>query len=259
MNVGWMGGGASGITDNTSADTSTINENAIVANDGHIMAISPARGWVWFNEFCSTTAGAEGVNTLSSVGTIDRGPNDDETNHPGTWRIKAVTAATNDYAILEYGGGLHFNFAAGDTYTLEGLIYIDDLATAGEDYLFRTGFGDTTTGIAGTDECCFVYDRSTSANWIVTTANNGTRTSTTTSTVVTENAWNKLKVVVTGVTSAEFIINGTSVATHTTNIPNGAARKCGPSFSIRRVTAGSTSRQIAIDYWHLMCLLGTAR
>jgi hypothetical protein len=64
---------------------------------------------------------------------------------------------------------------------------------------------------------------------------------------VTAGTFNKLRIEVNGAgTEAKFYIDGTLVATHTTNMP-GSTDRLGVGVNMRK-TVGNTARQIRNDY-----------
>lgn len=123
-----------------------------------------------------------------------------------------------------------------------------NLSTSGDRYEFTCGY---LSNIANTADhangAYFKYNDSVSANVQCVTANNSTRTTTTTSVAMTT-AWTRFSLL-TSLTDVKFYIDGNLVATHTTNIPNANNRLCGPGVKILK-TAGATSRIAYFDYFH---------
>lgn len=99
-----------------------------------------------------------------------------------------------------------------------------------------------------TDGIYFEYDRAThGANWHAICRSNGTETATDTSTAVTTNLVNLKAIVNAGGTSVEFFIDGTSVATITTNIPTGTSRIMSSLAAQFVKTAGTSTRRVYYD------------
>lgn len=157
-----------------------------------------------------------------------------------------ITFNTTDRAILLGGGEM----------TYETSIYIEDLSTVGEEYIDRIGFGYTVGGDQ-VNGAYFEYNRLTSTNWVIKTADGGTITSTTTSTSVVEDSWIKLKIVVNADASqVDYFVNGSNVGNITTNIPT--TNQTSVIYQIIK-SAGSTSRTLIADYFNLAQVFTTAR
>jgi len=165
--------------------------------------------------------------------------------------------ATSGYAMHvseQNNQGQQFQFGGG-TWTYETYICVDTLSNATERFRFITGFGDLATQAAENNGAFFTYDEgatsngtAASPNWQCITANNGSRTQTTTSVAVTTN-WVKLKIIVNAAaTSVTFYVDNSLVATHVLNIPTFAA---GRRFKVKQSivkNAGTTNRIVNCDY-----------
>ena len=133
---------------------------------------------------------------------------------------------------------------------LEELIYLEALSTGTEEYILFVGFNDNGTTISAThptNGAYFYYDRATNGNvWACRTMNGGASTNTVSSIAVTALSFVRLTITNTN-GSIVFAVNGTTAATHTTNIPTAAL-----SFtkSIRK-KVGTTSRYLLGDYCYL--------
>lgn len=145
-------------------------------------------------------------------------------------------------------------------FALEWFGRVVTLATVAQNYNCYLGFSDGFL-VAGepTDGAYFEYDFDVSPNWRIVTANNGTRTKVTTSVVVSAVDLQKLKVVVNNTgTSAEYFIDDVSAGTITTDIPTGAGRFFSMGTKIEK-TAGSTNRQLLLDYVSIQYTYATPR
>ena len=98
----------------------------------------------------------------------------------------------------------------------------------------------------------FLYDTqgtvtgsAASANWQCCTVNASTRTYTTTAVAVPTVGYSKLRVEQVNATDVRFYIDGTLVATHTTNIPINSWLN--PALTIKK-SAGTTNRTANTDY-----------
>lgn len=119
-------------------------------------------------------------------------------------------------------------------------------------FTVRGGLGDAfLTGTDGVDAVFFRYTHSVnSGQWVCVTRSNSVETVTNTAVSATPGATTyqtlEIEVNASG-SSADFRINGVTVATHTTNIPvGGSGRELGCGMSILK-SAGTTSRSLYID------------
>ena len=160
----------------------------------------------------------------------------------------------NDQILAGGGAGFH-----------EGLFYINILATAAQDYIFRTGLGDSSTTADYVDGIYFEYNRSVSANWLICTANNSVRTKIDSGVAVVAGSWIKLKSEINSAGNLiSYYITSPSpgapvlVGTINTNIPTGAGRLCGPNINYQK-TVGNGNRDIFVDYVQGQIIFNTPR
>jgi len=164
--------------------------------------------------------------------------------------IICTTGTTTTGRASNYDGDESLWFANGWTWMLETRVCVDTLADATNDYAVYVGFGDNNLNASEpNDGAYFKYVRSvTGTFWVCSTANNGTRTNTTTAVAPVGLVMQVLRVDVNEAgTSVEFRIDGTLVATHTANIPSASGRSTGIGQKIVK-TAGTTARALYIDY-----------
>ena len=164
--------------------------------------------------------------------------------------VGCFTGTTTTGRASNYDGDEGLWFANGWTWMLETRACVDTLADATNDYAVYLGFCDNNAAAGEpTDGAYFKYVRSvTGTFWVCTTASNGTRTATTTAVAPANLIMQVFRVDVNEAgTSVEFRIDGTLVATHTTNIPSASARSTGIGQKIQK-SAGTTSRTLYIDY-----------
>lgn len=128
------------------------------------------------------------------------------------------------------------------TATYETLIYLPELATVAEDYVFRIGYFKST-GI-GNDVIGFEYDRAANANWRGVTGYNGSFSRVDTGVAVEGAKWILLLMTWTSAL-ATFRVNASNGVTLATNIrPDGGGFLGGHILK----TAGTTSRAALVDY-----------
>lgn len=211
------------------ASTSTLFEDFIgssvqAALDWRVTSSGAGAG------ITATVSGSEFVNLAQGTITADTG-----------------TTSTGRTA-LDLGANLGVGHTA---ISAKWRSYTSTLSDGTNTFQTLTGYGDTRAGagIVQTNEVSFVYDDSISPNWVCRTTKAGVTTQTTTSTVVAAGAFRTLGIDInTAGTSVVFSVNGTTVATHTTNIP-GFLNFVGPLYKINK-TVGTTARSTVIDYFY---------
>jgi hypothetical protein len=177
--------------------------------------------------------------------------------------VRKRVTAVGQIAGLNLGTA---NLLAGGGFTLfDTLIRIEDLATVAQDYIFRVGFGDTTSVADFTDGIYFEYDRSSSVNWRIATANTAVRTKVSSAVVVAEDTWIRLMAVLNKAgTQVDFYIQTPSpsawvlLGSITTNIPTGAGTTFGSITKLQK-TAGVGARDIFTDFYQLYFAFNTSR
>jgi hypothetical protein len=147
-------------------------------------------------------------------------------NAVGIMRAALGTTATGRAAINSVNFGV-LRFSLGQAY-FEGDVRIVSLSDATNTYTFRAGFIDSITG-ESTDGAFFRYTHGTnSGRFQAVTRSNGVETATDTGITVAANTWYDFEITVNAAgTSVEFKINGSVVATNTTNIPTASGRETG--------------------------------
>lgn len=206
----------------------------------------PRWGFWWFDDFDS--ANNPQSHAWNAVGSGAAGAYGNLGTYNGLMYITTTTAATREsYAMYTAG----FAFGLGDYYT-EALVQISTLATIAEDFCIAFGWNDNTgydANSACTDGAYFTLNRAVNTTkWITNTSSNGTKTSTNTNTSVVAGTFYRLGILVSQTNgNVVFSVNGTTVATHTTNIPSGAARSTGLLFKFDK-TAGTAESDFIFDY-----------
>ena len=214
----------------------------------------PRYGYVLTDEFISAAAlsqldwNASSAGALGALGT-----------YKGVFYVEQSSASATAY-LMSYTAGTAFGLM--DVYA-EALVQIPTLATAGEDFACMFGFNDKITfdaNCACTDGAYFTLNRAVNTNkWITNTASNTTTTSTNSNTTVTAGTWYRLGILVSQTNgNVVFSVNGTTIATHTTNIPSGAARSTGVGFKLDK-TAGVAASDLYVDYFAEYAFFTTAR
>jgi hypothetical protein len=220
-----------------------------------------------FSDFIGNVTPIDGLASYTSgsiMGNIGSGiPN--RTNQQGVQYYNTLTGATN-YA-LHASASTATMWLGGGTWVYETSINIANLSVLTDRYRFVSGFGSGNGAATETDGVFLTYDEggtlngtAASPNWQCVTVANSVRTLTTTSTAVTAGAWHKLRIEINAAgTSASFYLNGTLLATHTTNIPLGSATRFVLVKQGMFKTIGLTNRVIYTDYLGYENILTTAR
>jgi hypothetical protein len=203
-----------------------------------------------------------GSSTIATGGGI---PN--RTNQQGVIAFQTGTSSAFGYVTYYGSSGSQQLWFGGGAWNFETLINISALSTLLERYRLIFGFGSVINNAAETDGVFITYDEGgtangtvASANWQCVTVANSVRTLTTTTTAVTAAAWNKLRIQVNAAgTSVTFYVNGTAIATHTTNIPlPSSSRYVHMKMQIAK-QIGTTSRALYCDYVGYENILTTPR
>jgi hypothetical protein len=216
----------------------------------------------FFTDFFGNNLNIDGLISNLSGGTISTlsiGNTPQLTNQIGVHGYATGTVATNFAQHLS--SGVVTMYLGNGSWVFETSIILSNLSTALE--RFRTIHGFATFVAQGTesDGVFFTYEEggifngtAASPNWQCVTVANSVRTLTTTSTPVTAasvtaSAWIKLRIEVNAAgTSVSFFVNGTLVATHTTNIPLGSnSRYLLVKQGIFKAI-GTSNRAMYVDY-----------
>jgi hypothetical protein len=144
--------------------------------------------------------------------------------------------------------------ASGDTFSQEWRVNVDTLSTAGEEFIQLFGLVNVVGATLPGQGFWFEYDRLNSANWRLHAAD-GATTATTTSSTAVATGYKRYRIDCDG-TTVTFYVDDVSIGTVTTNLPS--ALGFNPAAKIVK-SAGTTSRQMRIDYMKLRYLLGSAR
>lgn len=182
----------------------------------------------FFTDFLSNAA-LDGLQTFASGGSgglIGGTLIPNRTNQQGVSSLSTGAVATN-YIFYCGGSASPQIWFGGGAWNYETSINIQTLSTITDRFRLIFGFGSGTTSSTETDGVFLTYDEggtangtAASANWQCVTVQSSIRTLTTTTTAVTAAAWLKLRIEINAAaTSVAFYVNGTLIATHTTNIP----------------------------------------
>jgi hypothetical protein len=193
----------------------------------------------WISNSYIGNSGWSSITTGDGATTLISGS---EVKHPGI--VDLCTGVTNSGSAALSAGVNTILFDTSSSYILDCMVKIPISSSADELFQFFVGFGDNTNAGDLIDGAYFTIDGYTSQNWIVKTASNGVRTSTTTSIPIISNVWYHLTVSVNG-TDTSFYINNVLAETHTDNIPYN--RETGLLVKIDKYS-GYAARHALVDY-----------
>jgi hypothetical protein len=225
-----------------------VDGGAGVSYTPFIDSIDLARKRISWVEDCFARNGESGIYTADVTGTgasvTDIAAAD--TGVFGVWQLSTGTTVSGRAGVR--AGNLN-SFCLGQGITIiEFKIKIPTLSTALEEFIVRCGLGDSDSG-ATTDGLIFMYDRTTSVNWILQNKTNTVATTNISSTPV-GTGWVRLKIVINAAAnSVSYFVNGTEVANSpsTLNIPSGTSRMLTPILSITK-SVGSGVVTVQKDY-----------
>ncbi len=216
------------------------------ATDFYAAVQSDGFSWVSNGTGAATTTSNYGINSTEKAS--------------GVISITTGTTTTGEtHHFKGYGAGfgdayLHGN---GMSSIMRWRVAFDAVSDGTNTYFSSLGFGGQINSKDQTDGIYFTYTHSTnSGKWQAVTASGGTRTSTDTG-VAAGTSYQSLEIRTNAAgTSVEFYIDGSLVATNTTNIPTTTATAI---FITMNKSAGTTSRVLYMDYYSLETTRTTAR
>lgn len=226
------------------------------------VSFNPSKSHTLYDDFTSAIVGSTiqstanwnftFAGTAANV-TVATGAPQDQTH----WGAMTFTTGTTNSGRAEMSMGSGTVMELGNSNILyEFLVNIITLSDGTQTWKMRIGLGDTGGTADMANGVYFIYDSTTSANWIRATATASTRTETASSTAVTT-GWNKLRCIVnTAASTCDFYVNGVSIGSNTTNIPTAAF--IAPRINVFK-TVGNTARLVHCDYFFMTASLGTAR
>jgi hypothetical protein len=230
------------------------------------------RGIQYFTDFEGTASVTPNFAAFSVGGSVNRlvilVPNATN-NQIGIAQYQTGTTATGYFTHTSEGFFGRQFFFGGGSWVFETFLCVETLSDAANRFRFVSGFGDQATNSSEGNGAFFTYDEGgiqngtvASPNWQCVTSVASVRTLTTT-TAVTAGAWTKLRIEVNASgTSVAFFINGTLVATHTTNIPIWVSPSNTRGFNVKQSilkSIGTTNRSVFCDYLGYENILTTPR
>lgn len=162
--------------------------------------------------------------------------------------VQPTLSASGSFVVISKNPTL-LTFGQGTMFA-EARVSYAILGIAAQQYVSRVGFGNSVNATDFTNGIYFEYANGTSGDvWRCRTINGGVATTTVTTTPVVAATYNNLRIEVNSDgTSVNFFIDGTLVATHTTDIPTAVANASTPTIMITK-TNGGTARTMNCDYF----------
>ena len=159
----------------------------------------------------------------------------------GTTSTGRAAVGSNNQDALVLGTYAH-------TFSTAVLLFTN-VSTATERFIVEAGFLDALNG--PTEGVYFRYsDNINGGNWECVCSSGGSSTTVDSGTAVADTVWYRFDIEVNAAASSVvFKLNGSTVATITTNIPSGTGERVGVLVSNRK-TVGTTARQTRVDYLH---------
>jgi hypothetical protein len=225
----------------------------------------------YFFDFIGPVATLDGIQSSLSGGNISHIAGgsipQNSVNRQGVVFYTTAAVSTN-YAYHINNSTVQLSLGGG-SWNFESLINISVLSSVTDRYRTIHGFASIGANVNAveTDGVFFTYDEggtlngtAASPNWQCVTVANSVRTLTTTSTAVTAGAWHKLRIEINAAgTSVGFYLNGTLLATHTTNIPLFSNSRYIIMKQGIAKTIGTTARTMFCDYIGYENILTTSR
>ncbi len=187
----------------------------------------------------------------------------------GNAKVDPSTSNLNRIGIIQYQSGTTAAGAitsastvmdvqlGGATITYACSVSLSAAPSVGEDFAVRLGLINTFPGL-GQHGVLFTADRTlNTTNWVAVTRQASTNTVTDTG-IALATGYNNFRFVITAGTNVLFYINGSLVATHSTNIPTANGQAIGPLLQIQKV-AGVASQTFNADWLYYKYTLGSAR
>ena len=200
-----------------------------------------------FTDCIKATADSLWAFTVSGTGAAFTAKANANSNSIGILTFGLGTVATNR-ASIDSGNFSILNLGLG-TASFESDCRFTVLSDATNTYTFRAGFIDSVSA-ESTDGVFFRYTNGTnSGKFQAVTRSNGTETAVDTGITVAISTWYDFEININATgTSAEFKINGTVVATITTNIPVGSGRETGYGVYVQRSVGTASVTPLDCDF-----------
>lgn len=226
---------------------------------------SAGLNWGFFAKTDFSTGDLEGRDFFQTVNTVGGNAfisSVDMSSFQGCHGYLSLTTSTSITGAAQARGSAGFQVKSSfATYEWGSRVKVDNLSDSSNEFSIQVGIQSSqasTNPLDTRNHIIFHYDRATYSddNWRSVTRTSSDSGTTTDTGVSASTSFQKLYFIVDQNNSAarvRFYINGTLVATHTTNIPENTGLH--PRLAILK-SAGTTSRSVHLDYmWHKMKFL----
>jgi hypothetical protein len=218
---------------------------------GGVLSASGSAGFdpryevVWFDDLTEFTTGTTWTGTIGVSGTLPTYVG--VANHPGVLELDTGTNSSGQSALWLQNPANSTTVSprwvidSSNSMDVRWLIYVPTLPTVAQNFSMAAGLSassDLNNRIQGG----LTHDGS-NVVWRLTTVSGGTPTATTCTGTPVAATWYEVRLVAT-TGNIEMFINGSSVGSHTTNIPTTGMTP----FANLQKTAGTTARQARVDY-----------
>jgi len=191
----------------------------------------------------------------------------DEDDAVGVIRMSTGTGAANHRAVLYMSSDTfasriwRFEDVASSEIRFKARFVDNNFASAPG--VMVAGFSSSGQGNVGAGfyAANFIVDSTDTTKYYAQTKNTTATGTDTGISAVSTNTWKHFRILVeevSGTLTALFYIDGSLVATHTTNLPVGAGRALAPFFGIQKSDATATASNFDIDYCYLRVAYKTA-
>jgi len=178
-------------------------------------------------------------------------------SHPGTVELSTASSGTSNPTVYQSATSQ----IVGNGYSIVQMLIRTPAAVPSgtQNYVMRLGLGDNVGGTTAdyVDGIYFEFPLNGTTQIQCKTSQSSTRTTVASGVVWSANTWYLLEMRFTA-TNVDYYINGTLVATITTNIPTGGTQNFGPIFRISK-TAGTAARILSVDAFRWSKWFDTAR
>lgn len=225
--------------------------------DDFIATFSIPAGTLATGSYCNdwmVHANGTGTSISNANGGVYLTPTD---NAIGVVALSTGTTASGVTGVLSNTDTLAFGYG---THYFECRARVPILPVSAQNFVSTLGFLDQITSAIGTDQLAFVVNLSQSAtNWMFMATLNGTTTYYATNVPLSASSWVKLRIEVTPSDVLAYV-NGSLVLTIplSTAYRTGVLPQLGYGFKHSK-TAGTTARQLLVDYLRYGCSFTTPR
>lgn len=221
----------------------TSNTNIFELFDDHIISASQGGQMGWVRH--QTGGTPEQIESTAA--------------RPGLWQF-TITNTGDEAGMYVNDFGDQFLFGGGEiTYGFH--MKLGQIGDGTDDFVIVCGLGDDVIDPDQSNGAYFRYTSATDTNWQCVTEDNNTETASDSGVAASTSDANFKIVVNAAGNSVAFYINGTLVATNTTNIPTTAGRGVSALYHVKKTASGGTpaAHTFLADWTHIKYKVTTSR